>query len=67
MTELAPDDKALLDEIVKRVQHFEESLGCFYRDGLWARLDRLYHSYTQLRAALRDTSGHWVVRPGTSC
>lgn len=55
MTELAPEDQALLDLIQQRVQHFEETLGAHYRDGLWSRMDRLYHGWTQLRAALRDT------------
>ena len=56
-TEPHPDDRALLGEIRKRVDHFEQTLGCFYRDGLWSRMDKLYHSWTRLRAALRDTKG----------
>jgi len=57
VTELAPDDRALLDTIVQRVGHFESTLGAFYRDGLWSRMDRLYHGWTQMRSALRDTRG----------
>jgi hypothetical protein len=57
VAEISPEDRNLLDEIVKRVGDFESTLGCFYRDGLWTRLDQLYHSWTQLRAALRDTRG----------
>jgi hypothetical protein len=55
--ELTPENKTLLDLVVKRVCHFEDTLGAFYRDGLWSRMDRLYHGWTQLRSALRDTRG----------
>jgi hypothetical protein len=55
--ELTPEDQGLLREILGRVQHFEETLGSHYRDGLWARMEKLYHSWTQLRAALRGTRG----------
>jgi hypothetical protein len=57
MTDLSPQDQDLLDEVKKRVEHFESTLGVFYRDGLWARMDRLYHNYTRMRKALRDTTG----------
>jgi hypothetical protein len=57
MTEMHPDDQALLELVVKRVNDFEQTLGAFYRDGLWARMNRLYHSWSQLREALRGTRG----------
>lgn len=57
MAELSSEDKAVLDGILKRVRHFEETLGCHYRDGLWTRMDRLYHSYTGLKRTLRDSTG----------
>lgn len=57
MATVAPDDQAQLEHIVRRVNDFETTLGAFYRDGLWSRMDRLYHSWTQLRQALRSTKG----------
>jgi hypothetical protein len=57
MTELRPEDRALLETVTKRVTHFEETLGSHYRDGVWNRMDRLYHSWTDLRAALRGARG----------
>src|SRR4051812_21110191 len=58
MTEMHPDDQALLELVTKRVDDFESTLGAFYRDGLWARMDKLYHSWTQLREALRGVRGN---------
>jgi hypothetical protein len=58
VTELSPEDRALLDCVRKRVNDFEETLGCHYRDGLWSRMDRLYHNYSRLRNALRGTRGN---------
>jgi hypothetical protein len=57
VTELSPDDRALLGEVLKRVRHFEETLGQHYAQGLWTRMDQLYHSYTGLKRTLRDTTG----------
>lgn len=57
MTELTPEDRTLLDLIVKRVANFEQTLGNHYSNGLWTRLDRLYHGFTDLRRALRGTNG----------
>lgn len=55
--EPTPEDVTLLDLVKRRVEHFESTLGAHYRDGLWARMDRLYHGWTQLRSALRGTRG----------
>lgn len=57
MTEHHPDDEALLELVIQRVNDFETSLGSYYRDGLWSRMSRLYHSWSQLREALRGTRG----------
>jgi hypothetical protein len=57
VTELSADDKTQLGHIVQRVEQFEQTLGSFYRDGLWSRMDRLYHAYTDFKRTLRDTRG----------
>jgi hypothetical protein len=57
MVELSSQDKELLDCITKRVTHFEETLGNHYANGLWTRMDRLYHGFSDLRKALRGTNG----------
>jgi hypothetical protein len=56
-TELTPENQAHLDVVVKRVRHYEETLGSHYSNGLWSRMDRLFHGWTRLRSALRDTRG----------
>ena len=56
--ELTSEDQQLLELIKKRVCDFEDTLGSHYRDGLWSRMDKLYHNWTQLRAALRGTRGN---------
>lgn len=55
--ELTPEDRELLALITKRVRHFEDTLGTFYRDGLWNRMDRLYHNFDEMRTALRGSTG----------
>ncbi len=57
MTEISPDDRALLDGILKRVRRFEETIGRFYSEGLWARMDRLYHGYTDFKISLQGVYG----------
>jgi hypothetical protein len=57
VTELSPQDKDLLDLILGRVKHFEETLGNHYSEKLWTRMDRLYHGWTDMRVALRDSTG----------
>ena len=52
-----PEDEQLLQYVLKCCRGFEETLGNFYRDGLWRRMDHLYHGYTGLKQALRGTNG----------
>ena len=57
MTEVPAEDRQLLDLIKRRVTQFEQSWGQHYRDGLWERMDRLYHAWTDLKSTLADSNG----------
>jgi hypothetical protein len=57
VTELSPDDRALLDGILRRVRRFDETLGRYYSEGLWMRMDRLYHGFTDFKRSLQGVYG----------
>lgn len=57
MPEPLPEDRESLDLIKKRVCNFEDTFGRHYGDGLWTRMDRLYHGWSSMRSALKGTKG----------